>query len=99
MLLIEDIILILSWIVLSFIVAAVAAHNDRSFMQNLIISLCLSPLIGFTILMINNQQPLSRHTLIMTDQFKVCPDCDELVRTKALKCRYCGADLTATKNT
>jgi len=34
----------------------------------------------------------------MSDEFKKCPDCAEVVRAEARKCRFCGYDFIASKS-
>ena len=50
-----DIFIFLGWIILSFVVAIVAISIKRSFIGYLLLSLLLSPLIGFIILAIRGK--------------------------------------------
>ena len=35
---------------------------------------------------------------LKTGQLKICPFCSELIKTEAIKCRFCGSDLVDKEN-
>lgn len=88
--------MILVWIVLAVVAGAVAASTGRSFFGYFALSLFLSPIIAFIVLIvssINNpsgkavptQQPAA---VSMT---KKCPKCGNLVSRNLYTCDKCGA--------
>lgn len=84
---------ILVWIVLSIVIAFGAGNRGRSAFGWLIFSLLLSPLIaGISLLVLGN--PPAPATTELDGGTRTCPTCAETVKAAAVKCRFCGAELT-----
>lgn len=89
----------LGWTVLSIAVGIGASSRGRSGFGWFLISLLLSPLIGaFLVLVFPKIGPavVSRDTsgeVITAETHVRCPDCRELVRSDARKCKHCGTAL------
>lgn len=91
--------LIVGWLAFSVLVAFLAGSRGRNHFFWLVLSLALSPLISGILLLIlpkiGDVVPL-RDELgeAITPQSHVkCPDCRELVRHDARKCKHCGTAL------
>lgn len=90
---------ILFWIVvyiaLSVIAAAWAENKGRSAGGFFLLSIVLSPIVGLVAAGVArpNIARLEKH-MILDATHKRCPDCAELVRADALKCRHCGANVS-----
>lgn len=87
------------WLALSIAVAVHASKRGRSGFGWFLFSVILSPLIGFVFLMLvpkvgTASLPLDELGQPITPETHVrCPDCRELVRKDARKCKHCGTPL------
>lgn len=91
--------LVIGWLVLSVVVGVVAAIRGRSFFGGFLVSLFFSPLIGLIVVLVSKTgEQLSRESARKggSSEFRVCPQCAEVVRREALVCRFCNADLSRT---
>jgi hypothetical protein len=78
----------LFWFILSLIVGAQASAKGRSGFGFFLLSMILSPLIGFLIALISKD--LSNDDKLQSGELKKCPSCAELVKREAIKCKHCG---------
>lgn len=84
--------LVIFWIILSLAVGIAAHSRGRSFIGWALMALVVSPLISIFLLLVFPN--LRRDPNAPTPETHVkCPDCRELVRADARKCRYCGCVL------
>jgi phosphate/sulfate permease len=75
------------WIAPALIIAAYANSKGRSAVDFFVLSLLLSPLIGFLIAAISSPE---REEVPERSGLKECPDCAECVQGEAYICRFCG---------
>jgi hypothetical protein len=86
---------IMIYIALSVITAAWAENKGRSAGGFFMLSLVLSPIVGLIAAGVARPNVARLEKLMILDAtHKRCPDCAELVKADALKCRYCGADVS-----
>lgn len=79
------------WIVASIGIAFWAARKGRSPFGWLVLSLVLSPLLSAIFLAVaSDKSPQGQERQPTPDTHVRCPDCRELVRRDARKCRHCG---------
>lgn len=91
--------IIFFWLIFCVLVAAYANQKGLSALGFFILSLLLSPLIGILVALIqpNNEQVLSSR-MLSSGKCRQCPDCAELVKSKARVCKHCGRDLELPSN-
>ena len=76
------------WLILCFAIVVYAGRKGRSQIGFFLLSLFLSPLVGFILVAVGPSNP---EKLGMQQ----CPYCREWIRPGASKCRFCASDLTA----
>lgn len=91
--------ILLGWLFLSVVVAVLASGRGRSGLGWFLISAILSPLIAAVAVLVLPKKgdaaaPLDELGRPITAETHVrCPDCKELVRREASKCKHCAAAL------
>lgn len=91
-------IMIAGWIILSILCGVLANSNGRSGFGYFLLSLLLSPLIGFiAVLIAGENKEETDNAKIASGESKKCPDCAELIKIEAKVCKHCGKKLTLSK--
>ena len=81
---------VLFWILCGIVAAVIASSKGRSGCGWFILGALFGPFgIIFAFLASKNEE-----SMVQAGEMKKCPYCAELVRAEAIKCRYCGSDLT-----
>ena len=83
------------WVVLSLIAWVVANDKGRSGFIYFLFSLIFSPVVGLVsiALLSPNKDALDMKRL-KAGLGRECPFCAEVIKVKALNCRYCGRDVS-----
>jgi hypothetical protein len=87
--------LVVVWFVLSFVVGIAAARANRSSGGWALLALIISPLLaGLALALVGASPAPTSVDASGPDTHVRCPDCRELVRKDARKCKHCGSSLT-----
>jgi len=88
------------WLAFSGLAAWIASNKGRSGVGVFFLSVLLSPLIGIIVaLVMKSKRDMDREAVDDAPSARThtrCPECKELVRKDAIKCKHCGAHLEAS---
>jgi hypothetical protein len=84
------------WFIFSVLVGWIWEQRGLSFFKGLLISLLLSPLIGFIVGIFSKPPaPVPVRATTAERDIRKCPFCAEAIKHEAIICRYCGNDVVS----
>lgn len=88
---------VLVWLFLAALVGVLADRRGRMGFGWFVLSVMFSPLLMLLLVLVLRDASLPVATVDITPQVR-CPDCRELVRADALKCKHCGSALSTKRS-
>lgn len=93
--------MVLGWIIFSFVVGMIAKSRELSFWAYFLASLALTPILGLLIVLVDmalgKERAHKRRAArdLKNGILKTCPHCAEVIKSEAAVCHFCGRDLFA----
>lgn len=82
------------WLLFGVVSAVIASSKGRSGCGWFLLGILLGPFGLILALVVGRNTTEVERREIQGGEMKRCPHCAELIRREAIKCRFCGSDLS-----
>ena len=88
--------LIVFWILCGFVTSLIFGNKGRNAIGGFLLGALLGPFGILIALVSSKDESQLEKQAVQTGLSRKCPECAEVVKAEARKCRFCGSDLTPT---